>query len=112
MADTNRPGKKRSGQPANQPTTSDTGKTTDHPLEEHPAVDRGERIDTGKTISRGGKQTGHVSGATGPPREKRAEGSHSRRAGGRKTAAEGTRTGSREKGAPMRVREAMTQGPE
>jgi hypothetical protein len=36
----------------------------DHPLEKDPAVERGERIDTGKTIHRGGKHTGHVPGAT------------------------------------------------
>jgi hypothetical protein len=29
-----------------------------------PAEERGERIDTGKTIARGGKTTGHVEGAT------------------------------------------------
>lgn len=29
-----------------------------------PAQERGERIDTGKTIARGGKTTGHVPGAT------------------------------------------------
>jgi hypothetical protein len=46
-----------------QPRPSER-KTADHPLEEDPAVERGERIDTGKTIYRGGKESGHVPGAT------------------------------------------------
>jgi hypothetical protein len=36
----------------------------DAPVEQDPAVERGERIDTGKTIHRGGKTTGYVPGAT------------------------------------------------
>ena len=35
----------------------------DHPVEEDPAVERGERIDAGKTIARGGRETGRVPGA-------------------------------------------------
>jgi hypothetical protein len=54
MADTNR--KKR---PAERPAPP-----ADHPLEKEPAVERGERIETGKSIARGGKDTGHVPGAT------------------------------------------------
>lgn len=42
-------------------------RAADHPVEEDAAVERGERIDTGKTISRGGKDAGHVPGATGQP---------------------------------------------
>lgn len=33
-------------------------------LEKDPAVERGERLHTGKTIARGGKSKGHVRGAT------------------------------------------------
>jgi len=33
-------------------------------VEEDPAVEQGERIDTGKAIVRGGKEQGHVPGAT------------------------------------------------
>jgi hypothetical protein len=36
-------------------------------VEADPAVERGERIDTGKTIARGGKESGHVPGATEQP---------------------------------------------
>jgi hypothetical protein len=36
----------------------------DHPVEQDPAVERGERIRTGKTIARGGKTSGHVPGAS------------------------------------------------
>lgn len=38
--------------------------TTAQKPETTPAQERGERIDTGKTIARGGKTTGHVPGAT------------------------------------------------
>ena len=44
---------------ASQPTPSQQVKS-----ENDPAVERGERILTGKTISRGGKEKGHVPGAT------------------------------------------------
>lgn len=44
--------------PAQQPVAGD------HPVEQDLAVERGERIATGKTIARGGKETGHVPGAT------------------------------------------------
>jgi len=35
--------------------------------EKDPAAERGERIDTGKTIARGGKESGPVPGATERP---------------------------------------------
>ena len=38
-------------------------------VEKQPAVERGERIDTGKAIHRGGKPRGHVPGATGQPQK-------------------------------------------
>jgi hypothetical protein len=50
-----------------QPATPE-GPTADHAVEEQPAVERGERIDTGKTIARGGKTTGPVPGAQEPKR--------------------------------------------
>jgi hypothetical protein len=34
--------------------------------ETEPAQERGERLDTGRTIARGGKTSGEVPGATGP----------------------------------------------
>jgi hypothetical protein len=55
--------------PEEQPTAG--RQSEDHPIEEEPAVERGERIDTGKTIARGGKETGHVPGATEQPVEVR-----------------------------------------
>ena len=39
------------------------------PPPEDPAVERGERIETGKNIARGGKTTGNVPGATQQPTE-------------------------------------------
>jgi hypothetical protein len=57
------------GQPADPHGTG----TADRPVEEDPAVERGERIDTGKTIARGGKETGHVPGATEQPPKRREE---------------------------------------
>lgn len=39
----------------------------DHPVEQEPAVERGERLDTGKTIQRGGKTSGKVKGAAEQP---------------------------------------------
>lgn len=36
----------------------------DHPLDEDPAVQRGDRIGVGKEIDRGGKEKGDVPGAT------------------------------------------------
>ena len=38
-------------------------KGKDHPLDEDPAVERGERIGVGKEIHRGGKESGNVPGA-------------------------------------------------
>lgn len=63
MADTSqprnrRPAKKRSAEQPPEPLPED------HPTEDEPAVERGERIATGKSIARGGKEAGHVSGAT------------------------------------------------
>jgi len=43
------------------------GGKADHPVEQDPAVERGERLDTGKTIARGGKEKGSVPGATEQP---------------------------------------------
>jgi hypothetical protein len=56
--------KNRQPQQPVQPADPHGPRTADHPVEEDPAVERGERIDTGKTIARGGKETGHVPGAT------------------------------------------------
>lgn len=39
----------------------------DKPVEQDPAVERGERLDTGKTIQRGGKTSEKVKGATEQP---------------------------------------------
>jgi hypothetical protein len=47
-----------------QPSAPRDGGTADHSVEEDPAVERGERIDTGKTIARGGKEAGRVPGAS------------------------------------------------
>ena len=44
-----------------------TAPPQDHPVEEDPAAERGERIHTGKIIARGGKETGDVEGATERP---------------------------------------------
>jgi hypothetical protein len=61
MADPERREKQRPPRQLGRPAD---GKAADHPVEEDPAVERGERIDTGKTIARGGKESGHVPGAT------------------------------------------------
>jgi hypothetical protein len=45
------------------------GTPEDHPVEQDPAVERGERIQTGKAIARGGKDEGFVAGATEQPVE-------------------------------------------
>ena len=47
-----------------QPTPPQEKKTVDHRGSGPRRGIRGERIDTGKTIHRGGKETGHVPGAT------------------------------------------------
>jgi hypothetical protein len=70
MANTSKREKRRQAQRSTPPSGPPEKATGDHPLEEHPAVERGERIDTGKTIARGGKATGHVPGATEQPRRK------------------------------------------
>ncbi len=44
--------------------TSTPSPRTLQPTETTPAEERGERLDTGKTIARGGKTTGDVPGAT------------------------------------------------
>lgn len=48
------------------PNSPDTGlpEGTECP-ETEPAQERGERLDTGRTIARGGKTSGNVPGATG-----------------------------------------------
>ena len=60
MADATEPTKKP--RPAEHPLTPQAEPTTD------PATERGERIDTGKTIQRGGKTEGKVPGAEEQPR--------------------------------------------
>jgi hypothetical protein len=64
MADTSKPRKRRE-----RPQTpgAERPPNRDHPVEKEPAVEWGERIDTGKTIARGGKEAGHVPGATARP---------------------------------------------
>jgi hypothetical protein len=44
--------------------TKTRSRSQGHPTEKDPAVERGERLDTGKTIARAGKTTGVVPGAT------------------------------------------------
>ncbi|MFO0877456.1 MAG: hypothetical protein U0840_08780 [Gemmataceae bacterium] len=41
--------------------------TEDLPVEKDPAVERGERINIGKSIARGGKEDGDIAGATEQP---------------------------------------------
>jgi hypothetical protein len=60
MAETPSPKPKKT-EPHPRPEADRAG---DSPVEQDPAVERGERIDTGKTIARGGKTDGHVPGAT------------------------------------------------
>jgi hypothetical protein len=64
MADKRKRTRDRPRHPSRQSTFPHDKGQTDHPVEKDPAVERGERIDTGKTIHRGGKSTGHVPGAT------------------------------------------------
>lgn len=52
--------KGRHAPPENKPEERNDA---DLPVEELPAVERGERIDAGKTIARGGRETGRVPGA-------------------------------------------------
>ena len=59
--------KNRQSQQPSQPADPHGTGTANHPVEEDLAVERGERIDTGKTIARGGKETGHVPGANEQP---------------------------------------------
>lgn len=59
--------------PGEQP--SDAGTPEDHPAEGEPAVERGERIHTGKTVARGGQDAGHVPGATEQPAREDESGS-------------------------------------
>jgi hypothetical protein len=51
------------GRHAPPKNTPEERNDADFPVEEQPAVDRGERIDAGKTIARGGHETGRVPGA-------------------------------------------------
>lgn len=46
------------------PAKNPQGTTCDNPVEEDPAVERGERIATSKRIARSGKEQGDVPGAT------------------------------------------------
>ena len=55
--------KRHSPVPSN-PTPGTKNPTTSQKAELTPDQERGERIDTGKTIARGGKTTGQVPGAT------------------------------------------------
>jgi hypothetical protein len=64
MTDKTKRARKRPPPRPKQPSIPHEKGKADHPLEEDPAVERGERIDTGKTIHRGGKSAGHVPGAT------------------------------------------------
>lgn len=52
----------RTKSPPTKPTGTDKpGEATEATT---PAEERGERMETGRQIARGGKQTGHVAGAT------------------------------------------------
>ena len=59
-----RPNERRKAQPPKTRPASGEENIGDHPAEQDPAVERGERIQTGKAIARGGKESGHVPGAT------------------------------------------------
>ena len=63
MANTSRHKSKRAPERPAQ-LGNDKSAAADHSVEEEPGVERGERIDTGKTIARGGGTTGPASGAT------------------------------------------------
>lgn len=57
----------QSGRPPERPDEPADGRSrVDHP-DTTPAEERGERLDTGKAIARGGKEAGHVPGAEPPP---------------------------------------------
>jgi len=43
--------------------TPDKRDDAERPVDEQPSVERGERIDAGKTIARGGHESGRVPGA-------------------------------------------------
>jgi len=49
-----RPQERNTGRPTGEPD----GGAAAQPVEKEPAVERGERIDPGKTIGRGGNETG------------------------------------------------------
>lgn len=59
-----RPENKRHSPVPPNPTPGTAAPTTTQKTELSPAEERGERIDTGKAIARGGKTTGDVPGAT------------------------------------------------
>jgi hypothetical protein len=59
-----RPENKRHSPVPPNPTPGTSSPTTTQKTELTPDQERGERIDTGKTIARGGKTTGHVPGVT------------------------------------------------
>jgi len=50
--------------PTQRPAAPEKEPASDHPLEKDNAVEWGDRLQTGKRIARGGKQTGAVPGAT------------------------------------------------
>jgi|GEM_PF-5497122 len=69
MADASKPQKRRrlkSGTASPDEQRTGDQQPKNHPVEEEPAAERGERID-GKSIARGGKEIGHVPGATEQP---------------------------------------------
>jgi hypothetical protein len=68
MADTNQPkkGQRPKAEDDRQAGAQETERrqAEQDSIEDDPAVERGERIDTGKDIARGGKEKGKVPGAT------------------------------------------------
>ena len=61
-----KPSSESTGQPPKekQSRPAEPSNTPDLPVEKDNAVERGERIATGKAIARGGEETGDVPGAT------------------------------------------------
>lgn len=63
--------KKQSSNKDKQPASSSSNQQDDRQSPEHePAVERGERIATGKAIARGGRDSGFVPGAQPDPSRK------------------------------------------
>lgn len=75
MADTHQPKKRQGRKPDDDSQANmqpaERQQAEDDSVEDEPAVERGERIDTGKAIARGGKETGKVPGATEESDDKR-----------------------------------------